>query len=191
MRLNYCVFTIVSAVMTVSAFAAEPNPAQVGQARAAVKKLGSDLKGQLVAAIESGGPKQALSVCKTVAPALASQVSATSGLKVGRTALRVRNPANAPDAWERSVLEQFLSQVNAGADPGKLERAEIITDESGASTFRYMKAIPMGTNPCMTCHGAPEPMLKAEIDRLYPADQATGFRPGQLRGAFTVSGPAQ
>jgi len=53
-----------------------------------------------------------------------------------------------------------------------------------------MKAIPMRAEPCLLCHGAPEPALKAEIDRLYPQDQATGFRPGELRGAFTVSAPA-
>ena len=61
---------------------------------------------------------------------------------------------------------------------------------ASASTFRYMKAIPMGAVPCLTCHGAPEPALNAEILRLYPQDRATGFAPGDLRGAFTVSMPA-
>jgi hypothetical protein len=32
-----------------------------------------------------------------------------------------------------------------------------------------------------------QPELKAEILRLYPNDQATGFRAGDLRGAFTVT----
>jgi hypothetical protein len=180
----------VSALVAGGVRAAEPDTAQVGQARAAVKELGEALKRELMASIAAGGPLAAIGVCKTIAPALAEKTSATRGLKVGRTALRLRNPANAPDAWERAVLEDFAAQIKAGADPVKLEHAETVTDAGGASTFRYMKAIPMGAVPCLSCHGAPEPALKAEITRLYPQDQATGFRPGELRGAFTVSAPA-
>ena len=51
-----------------------------------------------------------------------------------------------------------------------------------------MKAIPTAAEPCLTCHGSSlQPELKAEILRLYPNDQATGFKPGELRGAFTVT----
>jgi len=178
------------ALLAGSVRAAEPDPAQVASARAAVKEMGESLKRELMAAIAVGGPQAAIGVCKTIAPALAEKTSAARGLKVGRTALRVRNPANAPDAWERAVLEDFAARIKTGADAATLEHAETITDASGASTFRYMKAIPMGAVPCLTCHGAPEPALKAEIMRLYPQDQATGFRPGDLRGAFTVSAPS-
>lgn len=189
MRLRISALT-AGVLMAFAAAAQQPDSAQVAKARAAVKEMGTSLKSELVAAIAAGGPEHALGVCKTIAPAIASQVGATNGLKIGRTALRVRNPQNAPDAWERAVLEDFLAKIKAGSDPGTLERAEVVTDASGAHTFRYMKAIPMGTKPCLTCHGAPEPGLKAAIKRLYPDDQATGFKPGELRGAFTVSAPA-
>jgi Protein of unknown function (DUF3365) len=178
------------AIATTAAWAAEPDSAQVGQARLVVKELRENLKSQLIAAINAGGPIAAIGVCKTIAPAIADKAGLVRGLKVGRTALRVRNPANAPDTWERGVLEDFAAQIKAGADPAKLEHAETVTDASGAATFRYMKAIPMAAEPCLTCHGAPEPSLKAEITRLYPQDQATGFKPGDLRGAFTVSARA-
>ncbi len=102
-----------------SVHAAEPDPAQVAQARAAVKELGEVLKSQLMAAIKARGPIAALGVCKTVAPALAEKTGAARGLKIGRTALRVRNPANAPDAWERGVLEDFAAKIKAGADPAQ------------------------------------------------------------------------
>jgi len=170
--------------------AGEPDSAQVGQARVAVKELGAGLKKRLMEVIKDRGPIAAISVCKLIAPALAEKTGAEHGLKIGRTALRTRNPANAPDAWERAVLEDFAAQVKAGKDPSKLEHAETVTDANGAATFRYMKAIPMGAVPCLMCHGAPEPSLKAAILRLYPQDQATGFKPGDLRGAFTVSAPA-
>jgi Protein of unknown function (DUF3365) len=176
----------IGALLLSGAQAVEPDP-HLASARAAAKELGESLKRELMAAIAARGPKAAIESCKTIAPALAETTGAGRGMQIRRTALRLRNPANAPDVWERAVLEDFAAQVKAGADAAKLEHAETVTDASGASTFRYMKAIPMGAVPCLTCHGAPEPALKAEIMRLYPQDQATGFAPGDLRGAFSVS----
>jgi hypothetical protein len=173
------------------AFAADPAAAQqLKDARAATKDLGTSLKTELVNAIASGGAVSAMGVCKVAAPALAEEAGAKHGLTIRRTALRVRNPANAPDDWERAVLTEFLAKIKAGADATKLEHAETLVDATGAAEFRYMKAIPMAAEPCLTCHGAPEPALKAEILRLYPQDQATGFKAGGLRGAFSVRAPA-
>ncbi len=190
MRSRIAAALAVLSLIAGPARAADIDPAQVAKARAAVKVLGEGLKAQLMAAMKSGGPIAAMGVCKEIAPALAAQAGAERGLKIGRTALRVRNPANAPDAWERQVLEDFLAKTKAGANPATLEYAESVPQADGTLVFRYMKAIPMAAEPCLTCHGNPEPELKAEILRLYPQDQATGFKPGQLRGAFTVTGAA-
>ncbi len=163
-----------------------PSDAQLSAARAAAKDLGESLKSQLVAAIKSGGPRAAVGICRTIAPAIAADASRKHRLEVGRTALKLRNPANAPDEFERQVLEDFVRKIDTGADPATLEHAEI-RDEGGARVFRYMKAIPTAAEPCLTCHGSNiAPDLKAEIERIYPADQATGFKAGELRGAFTI-----
>jgi len=62
----------------------------------------------------------------------------------------------------------------------------VVKGEAGA--FRCTKAIPTAAEPCLMCHGSGlDPALKAEIERLYPDDQATGFKAGELRGAFTVT----
>jgi len=63
----------------------------------------------------------------------------------------------------------------------------VVKGEAGA--FRCTKAIPTAAEPCLTCHGSGlDPALKAEIERLlYPDDQATSFKAGELRGAFTVT----
>lgn len=159
---------------------------QTAAAREAAKELGDALKAQLLAAIKSGGPIAAIPVCNTVAPAIASAVSGQRGMTVGRTALKVRNPANAPDAFERRVLENFATQMAAGADPAKLEYAETVS-ENGSPAFRYMKAIPMAAEPCAACHGTDvQPDVKDAITKLYPKDEATGFKPGELRGAFSI-----
>jgi hypothetical protein len=188
--LSALVALAAGAILLGNVASAQPDPAQVSKARAAVKEMGESLKRELLAAIAAGGAQAAIGVCKTIAPALAEKTGAARGMTVGRTALRLRNPANAPDAWERSVLEDFARQIKAGADPAGLEHAETVETAAGTATFRYMKAIPMGAVPCLTCHGAPEPALKEEIFRLYPQDRATGFVPGDLRGAFTGSMPA-
>lgn len=191
-RLGYATFAVALALVAFSQFAR----AQAGQtipdaelaaARAAAKDLGEKLRTELVAALKAGGPSAALGVCRTVAPSIAEGTSQAHGATVGRTALKVRNRENAPDAFERRVLEEFSERIAAGADPAALEHAEIVT-EDGESTFRYMKAIPTAAEPCLACHGSNiEPGLKTEILDLYPDDQATGFAAGDLRGAFTIT----
>jgi hypothetical protein len=76
-----------------------------------------------------------------------------------------------------------------GADPSKLEHAEIVEAE-GRRSMRYMKAIPMVAAPCAACHGtAIAPDLLQTIRELYPADEAVGFKAGDIRGAFTIELP--
>ena len=105
---------------------------------------------------------------------------------MGRTSLKTRNPKNAPDAWEKRVLEEFDAAKSKGADATKLEHFEVV-EKNGVRTFRFMKAIPVA-EPCLTCHGETikEP-VKAKLAELYPNDRATGYKVGDIRGAFTLS----
>ena len=66
-----------------------------------------------------------------------------------------------------------------------MEFYEVVKTGNG-EVFRYMKAIPAG-KLCMTCHGSNiAPELVKKIDELYPNDQARGYSPGDIRGAFTI-----
>lgn len=166
-----------------------PDSELVSAARAVAMELGGKLKGQLEAALKADGPVAALGVCKTVAPAIASDLASTYGGKVGRTALKVRNPANTADDFEKEVLQRFIAEGANGADISKLEHAEVVEQE-GKRVFRYVKAIPMAATPCAACHGtAVAPELLQTIRDLYPDDQAVGFSPGEIRGAFTITKP--
>lgn len=157
-------------------------------AREAASALGQSLKAELVAAMRDGGPSAAVQVCNLRAPDIASTVSSVAGGDVGRTALRVRNPDNAPDAWETEQMERFLEEIAAGADPATLEAIGEIDTVNGPM-LRWMKPIMMD-DVCVACHGTEvAPGLLADIQALYPDDTATGFEPGQLRGAFTVTLP--
>jgi hypothetical protein len=162
---------------------------QIATARAATKELGENLKSQLMAAIKSGGVISAIAVCKTIAPAIAADASSKHDVTVRRTALKIRNPRNAADAFETRVLEEFVRKLEAGADPMTVDYSETVTN-GGTTVFRYMKAIPTAAEPCLACHGSDvTPEVKAEITKLYPLDQAIGFKAGALRGAFSVSIP--
>jgi len=166
------------------ALAQDAEPAWVGQARPGAGELGGQLKRALQAAMREAGPVQGIEVCKLQAPAIAGEVSGR-GVSVGRTALKVRNPDNAPDAWEARVLEQFERRLAGGETPERIETFAVRHDD-GRRWGHWMRAIP--TEPlCIACHGSNlDPAVTEALDRAYPEDQARGFSPGDLRGAFSV-----
>ena len=146
------------------------------------------LKLELKAAMREGGPGNAVRVCNTKAPQIAAEFSQKYGWRIGRTSLKLRNPNDAPDAWEMKVLQEFEKRKAAGEDIRTLEYAEIVRTD-GKKQFRYMKAIPT-EKVCLTCHGTEiEPEEAAALKKFYPHDQATGFMEGDIRGAFTVTQP--
>lgn len=151
------------------------------QAANAAAVLGRDLKAKLVASMQAEGPVAAIDVCTIDAPAIAARVSAEAGLDVGRTSLRVRNPANRPDDREREVLERWSEALAAGATA---EDLTVHVEEGNA--FLWMKPI-VTEGPCLTCHGQVIPdEVAAALAARYPEDQATGYTLGELRGAFVV-----
>lgn len=144
------------------------------------KNLGSQLK----AALEAGGPVAALAVCNTVAqPVTQSTSDSLDGINVTRTALKVRNPVNAPSRQDQSVLEEWEKIIESGAtspDPRLIH-----VNESESVFYRPI----MIQEVCLKCHGSPESFpeeLKTMLGQLYPKDQATGYHLGDLRGAFKV-----
>ena len=158
-----------------------------GEAKEIIQGFVKELKGTLVSVMKEKGPVGAVDVCHEKAQEITRKHN-KDGWKVGRTALKLRNPKNAPDEWERAVLQEFEKKIAEGADPKKLAKAEVV-EMNGKKVFRFMKAIPVG-KPCLNCHGekVKEDVL-AIIRKHYPQDRATGFKLGQLRGAFTLSRP--
>ncbi len=160
--------------------------ANVMQARGLIKQFGGQLKGELQAAMKSGGPVQAIDVCHVKAPVIASSVADASGWAIARTSLKLRNQGNTPDAWEQTVLEAFEARKADGEPAKTLDYSEVV-EVDGVQTFRYMKAIPTAA-VCLNCHGGDN--VKAEVAEqlqvLYPDDQARGYHEGDLRGAFTL-----
>jgi len=158
---------------------------ETASAKQAIAKFAGELKTELMAAMQSSGPMKALSVCNHKAPAITAHMSDVHGKQLSRVSLKTRNSNNAPEDWQRSVLEDFEARHAMGEDASKMVYAEIVSNE-GKRQFRFMKAIPTD-NACLICHGRTiAPKLKQRISELYPKDQAIDFEYGDIRGAFVV-----
>jgi hypothetical protein len=181
------VFVLTAVVYHAPALAAEPE-SQVDESRAVAAEFMKTLKGELMQAMQEGGPVNAVGVCNLRAPVIATEMGALNGWQVGRTSLKLRSLANAPDEWERARLESFEQRKQAGESPATLEYYEIV-EQDGKPMFRYMKAI-LTAEPCLACHGANiDPAVEAKLAELYPMDQARGYQAGDIRGAFTFIEP--
>lgn len=181
---------IAASLLLVPVLAETPagNDPRAAEAKQITGEFFTALKGELQAAITEGGPVKAIAVCKERAPAIARALAAETGWDVARTSLKVRNPDNAPDAWERQVLQEFEKRKAAGEDVETMAFAEEV-ETDGGKRYRFMKAIPTSAL-CLTCHGETlDPALAAAIDAAYPVDQARGFALGDIRGAFTLAKP--
>ena len=164
------------------------NEKMIKQSRQAIKALATELKSELMTAMKTEGTHAAIKVCNIRAPQISKSVSELKGFSVRRTSLKTRNLDNKPDEWERNVLQQFEDRKNKGEQVKTMEYSQV-TEYKGKPAFRYMKAIPTG-ELCLACHGESiSPEINSEIKQLYPKDTATGFRAGDIRGAFTVVKP--
>ncbi len=175
------------ALLACSAWAQTPEE-RLAASRAAAGQLTQQLGAELRKELAAGGPVQAISVCRSVAPEIAGKLSRQMGARVARVSLKTRNPLlGTPDAWEQQALADFDRRAAAGDKPEALEVHEVVAEPAGRY-FRYLKAIPVQPL-CLACHGAPDaiaPEVKDRIAQEYPHDRALGYSPGQIRGAVTV-----
>ena len=151
-----------------------------------VTKLGAALKEEI-----QKGPDKAVGVCTDIAPREAGALSRSTGWRITRVSLKVRNPLlGTPDAWETAALKDFDKRAAAGENAGKLEMSEVV-NEGGTQYLRYIKALPVQAI-CLNCHGSDAnmtPSVKAKLAAEYPHDKAIGYTEGQVRGGLSVKRP--
>ena len=157
--------------------------------RAAASTLRDSVREKLVASMKGSGPEGAMKVCSYQAQALTREVGEKQGVRVGRTSLKLRNPKNAPDAWERQVMARLQEQAVVGILPDEVfEAAEL----GGKKVFRY--AMPLNIGPvCIGCHGNPSQVteeVRGMLKERYPSDQATGYKLGEFCGIVTAVVPS-
>jgi len=182
---------MAAGLLAATALAADPTPQEIGDQVAG--RLFANLMTTLQEKIASEGPEAAIAYCRLEALPLTAQVAEEFPRvkNVRRTALRVRNPANAPDPADRSVLEEWLAAWNPAAPPQPVVKE--FTDDDGTKELRYYRPVPVMAT-CLACHGSGDeiaPDVRTAIERDYRQDEATGFREGDLRGAIVVTFDAE
>ena len=158
----------------------------VSESRMLVQEFSQSLKRELQRGMKAGGPVYAIGVCNVNAPRISAELENEHDWEVGRTSLRIRNPGNSPDDWERHILETFEERLLSGEEPTDIEYFEVV-QQDGDKVFRYMKAIPTA-KLCESCHGSTlDESVRERLRELYPMDHARGYRVGDIRGAFTFA----
>ena len=164
---------------------------EIGEATS--KRLLKTLKGELVKALKDS-PEKAIEVCSQKAIPLTKKVEeeVDHGIKIKRTSFKYRNPANAPDSYEKEALRYFETQLK---ETGKLPPYYIqkVKEEDGKIYYRYYKPLKVGA-VCLTCHGEKkyiDDAIYKKIKTIYPNDKATGYKVGDFRGVIRVSIPLE
>lgn len=154
-------------------------PAHLRPAITKAEMVFGELQMALLAALSkelsAGGPVGALTTCHTEAGPIARRIVAQSGMLVGRTSQRLRNPGNAAPEWARP----FIAVPESGRSSDAREWVVDLGDRVGV--LRPIGTVPM----CTKCHGPRSDLpqdLQEKLQSLYPHDQAVGFREGDLRG---------
>jgi hypothetical protein len=130
---------------------------------------------EITRALASGGPGGAIQVCHQSSAGVIERVKREKGFDLGRTSDRLRNPTNLPKPWAEAVVKKY-----AGARATSVDGFYVnLGDRVGVIRPVEEAAI------CSGCHGPAdrlEPRVRKELQDRYPADRATGFMPGEIRG---------
>jgi methyl-accepting chemotaxis protein len=115
---------------------------------------------------------------------VANDFSLMTGQKLKQTSLKIRNPSNAPDEWEKKMLKFMeTSEYSHGKGFGEIVKT------NGNKSYRYMKPIYVEV-ACLQCHGNKErvkPAIRLFLKKKYPFDEAFGYKEGDLRGGISIT----
>lgn len=184
----FCAVTLASANPAPELLSPDPELLRAGDEAAAA--LSSRLSSALVAAMADGGPLAAIHLCHDQALPLTTGPleGFPNVLALKRTSLRLRNPANAPDAAEQQALAHADALLAKGEKPMTFAQ-RVPASANHPEELRVYR--PIHVQPaCLTCHGSmdtqPAP-LRAALAQRYPADAAHGYRNGEWRGLVRVT----
>lgn len=188
----YLLSLLVPILLTLWAGVASADPLATdalleAEAKALTERFVGQLKPALQKAMSEGGPPRAIEVCASLAPRIATALSAESGWLVRRVSLNPRNISRAqPDNWERGVLQEFDRRRAAGEAP-----AELVYSDTVQNHYRYMRA-QVAEGICLTCHGTElSDAATTTLSNYYPDDAATGYSLGEVRGAISLTRKVQ
>lgn len=142
------------------------------------------LASKLKEVVQEKGIGKALKFCNVNAYPIVDSLEEAHNLKVKRASLRTRNPGNTPNKIEGDIINEYSREIATGITPG----VKTILDDD---MVHYFKPIIISAELCLKCHGQVGSDLLEEnyqiIRELYPNDNATGHKLGDLRGIWSIS----
>jgi len=156
----------------------------VENSRELIRTFSEQLQSEYEKVIQKNNPENAMKVCRTIAPEIATHLS-KDGWSIRRISLDFRNQNNAPDQFERKILENFEKKKSEGWTIDQLAYFKM-SETGNQNEFRYLKAI-AGEEFCLSCHGGDSPGENAiKSDKLHSTDQAGNYKSGVIAGAYSV-----
>jgi hypothetical protein len=156
--------------------------ATIERADLVITNMHSALLRELNDALARGGPGDAIDACHIDVTGATQRLGRSHGIAAGRTSDRLRDPTNAPRPWAADAVK-----ANAGRRVRDVEGFAIdLGDRVGV--LRPIAERPM----CAGCHGPIDgigPGVRRVLAERYPADRATGFAVGEIRGWYWVEMP--
>lgn len=155
---------------------------RIGRGDLIVASMQDALLRELTDALARGGPTLAVNSCHVDVIKVTQRVGRQEGVAVGRTSHRLRNPTNAPRPWAAPLVAAYAGRQARDVDGFAVD----LGDKVGL--LRPIAHRPL----CATCHGPADqiaPAVRATLADRYPADRATGFEEGEIRGWFWVEVP--
>lgn len=160
----------------------------IERGRAIAAKTQKVLGTRLMRAVGEGGFTNALEVCSVEALLLARGVATDNGVEIGRVSHKARNPADQATPDEMELIRSFQTALDRNRRPPKP-----VVRAADTMTVRFYAPILVDNPLCLNCHGTVgsdiQPATLATIRRLYPDDDATGFKYGDLRGMWRIDFP--
>lgn len=133
-----------------------------------------ELRRLLKAKLEEGGVAAALPYCRPESYASTDSMARILQAKPRRVSSRPRNPEHLA-SLPAAQLQSDTTRLVARPSP---------------EVFTYQRPIVLDDALCLRCHGSVGSDITAADDALikknYPRDQATGYRRGQVMGAWQV-----
>jgi hypothetical protein len=164
-----------------------------GIAKGSLEVLMPAMMGRVMKMVKEDGALKAAEFCnenvgtigKDLKTQLTEQFTASHKIKsfaMGRTSLKLRNPKNAPAPELKAVLAEW----DAAEAKGEKAAPKTIKADKG---FYGVIPVRIPAPACLKCHGSESELDKEAYDFIkskYPEDTATGYKEGDLRGAFWV-----
>ncbi|MEQ9306593.1 MAG: DUF3365 domain-containing protein [Marinoscillum sp.] len=135
----------------------------------------------LTTAVSEEGISGAITYCNTNAMDIIRKLEDSLNISIKRVTDQPRNPKDSLTGIEKEIWEAYAySPQNASTQILELDDKALI----------MTSPIIISSGLCLNCHGAVGNQITDEnhslIKELYPDDQATGYKVGDLRGMWSV-----